>query len=84
MLLFCQTIFPARFGARLQLIDMTIVPTYIYKGDRLTGIDLKGQPCSAVHRSDGKCIRGRNGNMLVQFAGKKVVVPARHLRKAKS
>lgn len=26
-------------------------------------------PCRAVRRLDGKCIRGRNGNMLVEFPG---------------
>jgi hypothetical protein len=56
---------------------------YIYLGDRNTGDDLKKMSCSAV-RSKGKCIRGKNGNMLVRFAnGKEHVVVARLLRKLK-
>lgn len=42
---------------------------YIYLGDRLTRPELRRMPCRAVRRSDGKCIRGRNGNMLVEFNG---------------
>lgn len=55
---------------------------YTYKGDRLTDINLKGKACSAVLRN-GKCIRGKNSNMLVQFNDdqSKVVVLARLLRK---
>lgn len=41
---------------------------YIYLGDRLTRPELRRMPCRAVRRSDGKCIRGRNGNMLVELA----------------
>lgn len=49
---------------------------YIYLGDRLTRPELRRMPCRAVRRSDGKCIRGRNGNMLVEFGdvGKCVVL----------
>ena len=55
---------------------------YKYLGDRMTAPELKGQLCNAVKRADGKCIRGRNSNMLVQFAdGRTVVVLARLLRK---
>jgi len=54
---------------------------YIYRGDRLTDEKYKGQECVAVRRSDGKTIRGKNGNMLVQFGNQKVVVLARQLRK---
>lgn len=54
---------------------------YIYKGDRLTDKPYKASPCKAIRRRDGKCIRGRNGNMLVDFNGHKVVVLARQLRK---
>lgn len=57
---------------------------YIYHGDRLAKIQSKyaGQQCRAVRRTDGKCIRGRNSNMLVEFlGGVQVVVPARMLRK---
>lgn len=55
---------------------------YLYHGDRWTFEPLKGMLCFAVVRPDGKCVRGRNGNMLVRgFSGKAYVVPARRLRK---
>lgn len=55
---------------------------YKYLGDKLTAPELKGMPCVAVKRHDGKCIRGRNSNMLVRFANDRtVVVLARLLRK---
>lgn len=58
--------------------------TYIYRGDKLTDVSLKGQRCVAVRRADGKCVRGGNGNMLVEFdGGRRVVVLARQLRKVK-
>jgi hypothetical protein len=53
---------------------------YSYRGDRLTDPRLKGQVCRAI-RKNGKCIRGRNSNMLVEFNGEPVVVLARQLRK---
>ncbi len=57
---------------------------YTYLGDKLTDVAYKGQMCSAV-RKDGKCIRGRNGNMLVFFEnGDKCVVLGRLLRKIKT
>lgn len=56
---------------------------YKYLGDKLTDPALKGQLCEAVRRPDGKCIRGRNGNMLVAFENKQAVVIARLLRKVK-
>jgi len=56
---------------------------YIYHGDRLTDKKFKGQQCVAIRRSNGKTIRGKNGNMLVQFENQKVVVLARQLRKIK-
>lgn len=56
--------------------------SYFYKGDRLTDPEYKGKTCIAVRRKDGKCIRGKNSNMLVSFEGKQVVVLARLLRKA--
>ena len=56
---------------------------YKYLGDRLTNPKYKGAPCSAVRRRDGKCIRGKNGNMLVRFESCEVVVLARLLRKIK-
>lgn len=43
---------------------------------------MKDQPCWAVRRENGKCIRGRNGSMLVEFAyWGKVVVLGRRLKK---
>jgi len=55
-------------------------PDYVYSGDRNTAPSLKGKFCSAV-RVNGKCVRGRNGNMLVRFEdGRYQVVMARHLR----
>ena len=57
------------------------VNEYVYRGDRLTDIIYRGKYCNAVRRKDGKCIRGKNGNMLVNFNGRNVVVMARQLRK---
>jgi len=38
--------------------------------------------CHAVKRKDGKCIRGKNGSMLVETANKtQMVVVGRLLRK---
>lgn len=55
---------------------------YIYLGDRWTPSTLTSIKCKAVRRPDGKCIRGRNGNMLVETErGKKLVVVARLLRR---
>jgi hypothetical protein len=64
---------------------------YTYRGDRWTDPALKGMACSAVRweppariRSRGgrMCVRGPNGNMLVQRAdGTRVVVLGRQLRK---
>ncbi len=54
---------------------------YKYLGDRLTDNALKKAECIAVRRPDGKCIRGRNGAMLVSFNGIKHVVIGRLLRK---
>lgn len=55
---------------------------YSYLGDRNTDPSLKKQFCSAVRRNN-KCIRGKNGSMLVEFEnGKKTVVVGRLLRKA--
>lgn len=56
---------------------------YIYIGDRFTDPALKNKQCTAVRRQDGKCIRGKNGNMLVEFDGVHVNVIARLLRKIK-
>lgn len=54
---------------------------YLYRGDRLTDPKLKGQQCEAIRNKAGKCIRGKNGNILVSFNGLPVVVIARLLRK---
>jgi hypothetical protein len=57
---------------------------YVYLGDRWTRPELKGARCTAVVRSDGKCICGR-GAMLVTFdafpALGRVVIVRRLLRK---
>lgn len=58
-----------------------LLQEYIYKGDRLTDPELKGQQCSAVRGPNGKCIRGRNGSMLVEFETGKVNVIGRRLKK---
>jgi hypothetical protein len=57
---------------------------YKYLGDRLTDPKYKGAICTAVRRQNGKCIRGKNGAMLVQFESATVVVIARLLRKTKT
>ena len=54
---------------------------YLYRGDRYTDNRYKMQPCSPVLSNAGKCIRGRNGNMLVSFASGTVVILARQLRR---
>jgi hypothetical protein len=57
-------------------------PRYTYRGDRFTLAALRGQPCEAITRADGKCVRGRNGSMLVKFTtGAVHVVLGRQLRK---
>jgi hypothetical protein len=57
---------------------------YVYYGDRNTATVLKGKFCSAV-RINGKCSRGKNGNMLVKFEnGVFHVVLARLLRKTQN
>lgn len=56
---------------------------YIYHGDKLTDPAFRKKPCKAV-RVNGMCIRGKNSNMLVEFAsGVQVVIMARTLRKIK-
>lgn len=58
---------------------------YIYLGDRLTRPELRRMPCRVVRRADGKYIRGRNGNMLVEFDSvSKCVILVRLLRKIKN
>lgn len=57
---------------------------YIYLGDRYTDERFKKKECKAVRNSRGKCIRGKNSNMLVEFEGGLLVnVLARLLRKVK-
>ena len=57
---------------------------YRYIGDRHTSDQFKGRRCFAIHRKNGKCVRGKNGNMLVIFEGTVVVVQARLLRKLRT
>lgn len=54
---------------------------YLYRGDRYTDNQYKMQPCYSVLSNTGKCIRGRNSNMLVSFQSGTVVVLARQLRR---
>ncbi|GAB3956372.1 hypothetical protein GCM10028805_46030 [Spirosoma harenae] len=54
---------------------------YIYLGDRMTDPALKGAGCKAIRTKTGKCIRGRNGSMLVEFHDGPKIVIARLLRK---
>jgi hypothetical protein len=63
---------------------------YIYK-NKLSDIywiaftgELPLRECKAVRRSNGKCIRAKNGSMLVEFEGRISLVIARNLRKIKS
>jgi len=54
---------------------------YVYLGDRNTSAHLKKANCNAVRRN-GKCIRGRNGSIMVIFEdGKAQVIVGRLLRK---
>jgi hypothetical protein len=54
---------------------------YLYRGDRYTDDKYKLQPCSPVLSNEGKCIRGKNGNMLVSFQSGSCIVLARQLRR---
>ena len=55
---------------------------YTYLGDRNTDPLLRSSNCMAVYNARGKCIRGKNGSMLVMTEdGKKMVVIGRLLRK---
>lgn len=47
---------------------------YIYRGDRFTQEKYRYKECSAIRTDRGKCIRGRNGNMLVRFYNGDIVV----------
>ena len=62
---------------------MTPFPEYRYMGDRFTDPALKGRKCRAIRTLEGRCLRGKNGNMLVSFDGTPVIVIARLLRKLK-
>ncbi|HEV7330804.1 MAG TPA: hypothetical protein VGN63_07185 [Flavisolibacter sp.] len=56
---------------------------YLYLGDRNTAENPKKKGCNAVRRN-GKCIRGKNGSMLVCFEdGRQMVVIGWLLRKSK-
>lgn len=56
--------------------------TYRYLGDRLTAPEHRGRFCKAVKSARGKCIRGRNGSMLIEWEdGTRCVVIGRLLRK---
>lgn len=54
---------------------------YLYRGDRYTDNRYKMKPCSPVLSNTEKCIRGRNGNMLVSFQSGSCIVLARQLRR---
>ncbi len=55
---------------------------YTYLGDRMTDPALKDKTCRAIRHLNGKCVRGKNGNMLVEFDdGRQVNVIGRLLRK---
>ena len=55
---------------------------YIYLGDRMTDPGLKNCRCSALRRTNGKCIRSKIATMLVVFENGDIhVVLARRLRK---
>jgi hypothetical protein len=57
---------------------------YVYLGDRNTDPVWKRKSCSAIRRPDGKCIRGKNGAMMVAFEdGRKSVIVGRLLRRQK-
>ena len=65
-----------------RIADCDMIQHYTYLGDRMTDPLLKGTRCQAIRRMDGKCVRGRNGNMLVQFEnGQVAAVLGRLLRK---
>lgn len=57
---------------------------YVYLGDRLTDPRLKMKKCNAIRRADGKTIRGRNSNMLIELEdGELCIVIGRRLRSLK-
>jgi hypothetical protein len=44
---------------------------YKYLGDKHTDPEMKNIVCTAIRRKDGKCVRGKNGSMLVQSSNGK-------------
>ena len=63
--------------------DIEPLNEYRYLGDKLTEAKFKGATCYAVRKPGGKCVRGKNGTMLVRFtlSGETCVVIGRLLRK---
>ena len=56
---------------------------YKYLGDKATSSLVKGKACRAIQRQNAKCIRGKNGNMLIALDGQSAVVIATIASKAK-
>ena len=54
---------------------------YKYKGDKLTDPKFKGAICTFPKKANGKCFRGKNGNMIADFNGELVNIVGRLLRK---
>ncbi|KAA9331207.1 hypothetical protein [Adhaeribacter soli] len=66
------------------MLLLATVWEYYYLGDRHTDATLRKAKCRAVRTEAGKCIRGKNGSMLVQFEdGKTRIIVGRLLRKLK-
>ncbi|MBT1704599.1 hypothetical protein KK060_15000 [Fulvivirgaceae bacterium PWU20] len=61
---FCQDLTEEVYLCELKRL-CEFMRRYTYLGDKLTDGALKGAGCYAIERQDGKCIRGRNGTMLV-------------------
>lgn len=60
------------------------IPDYIYCGDKLTDPLLRGLPVNAVRDARGLCVRGKNGNMLLETVdGRRFVGLGRMLVKRK-
>ena len=60
---------------------VSVLQRYTYRGDRMTDPALKAATVTLVRRPDGRCVRGRNGNILAVIDGRRIVVFARQLRK---
>lgn len=61
------------------------VQMYKYLGSKITDDSYKNKHCRILLNRNNKCIRGRNGNMLVVFEnGDKAVVCGRLLRKVQT